>query len=262
VLDVGPSVLKVPSRGCWRLTLHAGPAITHLTVLQVLSEQVLPQRGMAFAPPSGVGLPGGSKMAMMAPPRGPQKRLLCRGKSVGGRDSRPLGSGMDSSGLASHTREVLAQRGRGLRPPSRRSACQGSKMAMMAPSGLLTDSTSTAPTGRRPRPPPITASACRGSKMAMMAPSRGPRGKGLGSVIHVLWGPDGLVWLFFHGGHKYCHDGGMALAHHLTTRGFIPAWLPAPRRARHSRSVPASSSHARCSAAASLLFTEYLTAPP
>jgi hypothetical protein len=35
-----------------------------------------------------------------------------------------------------------------------------------------------------------------GSKMAMMAPSRGPqkalfsRGKGLGSVIHVLWGPE------------------------------------------------------------------------
>jgi hypothetical protein len=35
VLDVGPSILKVPGPGCWRLTLHAGRAVTHLTVLAV-----------------------------------------------------------------------------------------------------------------------------------------------------------------------------------------------------------------------------------
>jgi hypothetical protein len=35
VLDVGPSILKVPSPGCWRLSLTAGPATTFLTVLAV-----------------------------------------------------------------------------------------------------------------------------------------------------------------------------------------------------------------------------------
>jgi hypothetical protein len=33
VLDVGPSILKVPRPGCWRLTLRAGRFVTHLTVL-------------------------------------------------------------------------------------------------------------------------------------------------------------------------------------------------------------------------------------
>jgi hypothetical protein len=37
VLDVGPSILKVPRAGCWRLTLHAGHAVTYLTVLAVAS---------------------------------------------------------------------------------------------------------------------------------------------------------------------------------------------------------------------------------
>jgi hypothetical protein len=35
LLHVGPSILKVPRAGCWRLTLHAGPAVTYLTVLAV-----------------------------------------------------------------------------------------------------------------------------------------------------------------------------------------------------------------------------------
>lgn len=35
VVDVGPSILKVPSPGCWRLTLTAGRATTFLTVLAV-----------------------------------------------------------------------------------------------------------------------------------------------------------------------------------------------------------------------------------
>jgi hypothetical protein len=35
VLDVGPSILKAPSPGCWRLSLTAGRATTFLTVLAV-----------------------------------------------------------------------------------------------------------------------------------------------------------------------------------------------------------------------------------
>jgi hypothetical protein len=35
VLAVGPSILKVPRPGCWRLTLRAGSAVTKLTVLGV-----------------------------------------------------------------------------------------------------------------------------------------------------------------------------------------------------------------------------------
>jgi hypothetical protein len=34
-LDLGPSILKVPRPGCWRLTLRAGRIVTHLTVLAV-----------------------------------------------------------------------------------------------------------------------------------------------------------------------------------------------------------------------------------
>ena len=39
-------------------------------------------------------------MATMALPAVPQNTLLCREKSVGVRDSRPLGAGTDSSGCA------------------------------------------------------------------------------------------------------------------------------------------------------------------
>jgi hypothetical protein len=35
LLDVGPSIVKVPRPGCWRLTLKAGNATTRLTVLAV-----------------------------------------------------------------------------------------------------------------------------------------------------------------------------------------------------------------------------------
>jgi hypothetical protein len=35
LLDVGPSIVKVPSPGCWRLSLTAGRATTFLTVLAV-----------------------------------------------------------------------------------------------------------------------------------------------------------------------------------------------------------------------------------
>ena len=35
LLDVGPSIVKVPRPGCWRLTLRAGNATTLLTVLAV-----------------------------------------------------------------------------------------------------------------------------------------------------------------------------------------------------------------------------------
>jgi len=35
VLDVGPSILKVPRPVCWHLTLYAGRAVTQLTVLAV-----------------------------------------------------------------------------------------------------------------------------------------------------------------------------------------------------------------------------------
>jgi len=35
VLAVGPSILKVPRPGCWRLTMRAGSAVTKLTVLAV-----------------------------------------------------------------------------------------------------------------------------------------------------------------------------------------------------------------------------------
>jgi hypothetical protein len=37
VLEVGPSIIKVPRPGCWRLTLHAGHAVAYLTVLAVAS---------------------------------------------------------------------------------------------------------------------------------------------------------------------------------------------------------------------------------
>jgi hypothetical protein len=67
--------------------------------------EVLPQGGIALAPHHGVGLPGSDK-AMMAPPRGPQKRLLCRGKSVGVHDPRPLGAGMDTSACREKCRRV------------------------------------------------------------------------------------------------------------------------------------------------------------
>ena len=37
VLAVGPSILKIPRPGCWRLTLKAGGTTSHLTVLAVRS---------------------------------------------------------------------------------------------------------------------------------------------------------------------------------------------------------------------------------
>jgi hypothetical protein len=37
VLDVGPSILKVPRAGCWRLSLQTGSVTTHLTVVAVSS---------------------------------------------------------------------------------------------------------------------------------------------------------------------------------------------------------------------------------
>jgi len=37
VLDVGPSILRVPRPGCWRLTLRAGRTVTHLAVVAVAS---------------------------------------------------------------------------------------------------------------------------------------------------------------------------------------------------------------------------------
>jgi hypothetical protein len=52
--------------------------------------------GMVFASPSGVGLPGVQDGDDGPFPRF-LKHLLCRGKSVEVLDSRPLGSGMDSS---------------------------------------------------------------------------------------------------------------------------------------------------------------------
>ena len=37
VLAVGPSILKIPRPGCWRLTLKAGGTTSHLTVLAIRS---------------------------------------------------------------------------------------------------------------------------------------------------------------------------------------------------------------------------------
>jgi hypothetical protein len=48
-----------------------------------LPQEVLPQRGHGLRPPIKASVSQGSKMAMMDPSHGPQKRLLCRGKSVG-----------------------------------------------------------------------------------------------------------------------------------------------------------------------------------
>jgi len=57
----------------------------------------------------GVGFTRGPTPAVMAPSRGPQKRLLCRGKAVGVvRDSRPLGSGMDSSACRPRSRARMS----------------------------------------------------------------------------------------------------------------------------------------------------------
>jgi hypothetical protein len=37
MLDVGPSILKVPRAGCWRLSLRTGHVVTRLTLLAVSS---------------------------------------------------------------------------------------------------------------------------------------------------------------------------------------------------------------------------------
>jgi hypothetical protein len=63
--------------------------------------KLLPQRGPRL-PITASGCQGSDK-AMMAPPHGPQKRLLCRESLPGVRDSRPLGAGMDSSACLAGT---------------------------------------------------------------------------------------------------------------------------------------------------------------
>jgi hypothetical protein len=76
---------------------------------------MLPQPDMAFAHHRGIG-PVGFQMAIAAPSRSPQKRRVCREKAAGVRDPRPLGAVMRSSAIAfEQTREVLPQRGHGLR---------------------------------------------------------------------------------------------------------------------------------------------------
>ena len=108
--------------------------------------QVLPQRGMAFAPEHGhqllalgsnyaihgVGLPG-STMAIMVPSRGPPKTGDLQGKSGRVRGSAPLGG---RNGLVClQTAEVLPHGGHRLRPPPRRRLAWGSTMAIMVLSG-------------------------------------------------------------------------------------------------------------------------------
>jgi hypothetical protein len=62
-----------------------------------------------------------------------------------------------------------------------------------------------------------------GSTMAIMAPSGGPlKTAGLQGKCRSVWGPsplgaamDSSGLCLFHGGNKYCHNGGMAGANHL-----------------------------------------------
>jgi hypothetical protein len=106
--------------------------------------------------------PEGSAIGIMAPVVAPRKRPFAGEKVWGVSDSLPLGAELGSSASATLTveiREVLPQRGHGLRRPSG-VGLPGSKMAMMAPS---------------PSP--------RSLEQAVM------QGKSRGAVIHVLCGP-------------------------------------------------------------------------
>jgi hypothetical protein len=135
--------------------------------------RILPRAWRGEAPGRGV------RDRHLGPLSCPLKAALLQGKRLGVRDSRPLGSGMDSSAF-SQPQEVLPERGHGLRPPSRRRLGWGSKMA-----------------DHRPSAGPSKRPICREKAL-------------------------------FHGGNKYCHDGGMTLPHHLTTWG-------------HSRLAPCAS---------------------
>ena len=64
------------------------------------TQEVPPQRGHGLRPTIRRRFARGSKMAMMAPPRGPPETAFMQGKVRGVSDSRPLVSGMDSSALA------------------------------------------------------------------------------------------------------------------------------------------------------------------
>jgi hypothetical protein len=59
--------------------------------------------GMAFAPEQAAA-GSGSKMAMMAPARGPQEATYLQGKRHGVHDPRPLGAGMASPASVYQTR--------------------------------------------------------------------------------------------------------------------------------------------------------------
>jgi hypothetical protein len=51
---------------------------------------------------------------IMAPSRPPQKRLICRGKTMGFRDARPLGAAMGSSAFLPHRAKYCPNGGMGL----------------------------------------------------------------------------------------------------------------------------------------------------
>ena len=111
----GAGLQPAPRRkgASWRDSRHGGHKYCH-------------NGGMAPRPPSRCGLqaakgrqPGGSAIAIMAPVAVPRKLPICREKSLGVRDSRPLGSGMDSSAF-SRRAQVLPRRGHRHRPPRQR----------------------------------------------------------------------------------------------------------------------------------------------
>jgi hypothetical protein len=134
----------VPRTGCYAgesprgsvIRALWGPGWTRFSLSR--RAQVLPQRGHGPSPTITTGLAAercraeGSAIGILAPFRGPLEAVLLQGKRLGVHDSRPLGSGMDTSAYIADARST-ARTGASPSPPSTAARRQGSKNARWPP---------------------------------------------------------------------------------------------------------------------------------